>query len=269
MSTAADRPRVFLAMPRYGLVAPEAMIGKIVASTASAPEEDQVAIVSHGDCSSSLLPHSFNIMLAEALDMRDRGQITHFAMIHSDIAPRGYWLNELWRIMRTRGDDLVSAVVPIKDQIPGRTSTAISDRKNPWAIKRFVTLRDRLTLPETFSRLEVCNPGEVLLVNTGLWLADLRRPYWNDFAFSFHTRITRDESTGKRTAWVRPEDWELSRKLDAAGAPYSATWAVQLRHLGHYWWDSHAVPPLDDQETSHADHLREADQRDEERRPAA
>lgn len=248
MSNPADRPRVYVAMPRYGLVVPEAMVGKIIASANNAPPEDMVAIAAHGDCSSSLLPHSFNHMLAEALDLRDQGKVTHLAMIHSDLAPSGFWLNTLWRIMRTRGDDLVSAVVPIKDQTFDRTSTAIGDREDPWVLKRYVECRDRKTLPETFNHADVCSPDEVLLVNTGLMLADLRRPYWNDFAFEFKTRITRDED-GKRTPWVRPEDWEMSRLLDRHGAPYSATWAVRVKHGGFAWWDSHQ--PFEEENHGH------------------
>lgn len=236
--TRPSRPRVFVAMPRYGLIAPESMIGKLVASSRDAADDDAVTIVAHGDCSSSLLPHSFNLQFAEALDLRDRGEVTHFAMIHSDVAPSGYWLNDLWRIMRTRGDDVVSAVVPIKDQVPGRTSTAVGWRSDPWSVKRFIHLDDRASMPETFGPRDVCGDDEVLLVNTGLWLADLRRPYWDRFAFGFQTRIIKDDS-GKRSAWVRPEDWEMSRMLDSESAPYSATWAVKLRHLGVYWWDNH------------------------------
>lgn len=265
MSRADDRPRVFLAMPRYGLVSPEAMIGKVAPCRGAADDSNGPTVVMHGDCSSSLLPHSFNVQLAEALDMRDAGQVTHFAMIHSDVAPRGYWLDDLWRIMSERGDDLVSVVVPIKDQSPRRTSTAIGDRDDPWTLKRFIGLDDRLRLPETFGPSDVCGPGEVLLVNTGLWLADLRRPYWDDFAFGFETRITRGDD-GRRTAWVRPEDWELSRLLDRCHAPYSATWSVRVKHFGHAWWDSHDAPPEDQ---SHGHHIRQADQPDQDGRPAA
>jgi hypothetical protein len=63
-------------------------------------------------------------------------------------------------------------------------------------------------------------------------LLDLRRPYWDDFAFEFHTRITRNPD-GTRSASCRSEDWEMSHHLHDHGAPYGATWRVKLRHEGN------------------------------------
>jgi hypothetical protein len=164
----------------------------------------------------SATTENFNICLATALDARDRGEATHVAMIHSDVAPVGPWVSQLYNEMRLARVALISAVVRIKNPT-GRTSTAIAERADPWApIRRFIQLDQRESMPVTFTPQDVCQGDEVLLVNTGLWLADLRMPFWDDFSFQWHDRISRDPD-GRRRVQFRPEDWELSRALDAGG----------------------------------------------------
>jgi hypothetical protein len=180
-----------------------------------------------------------------AMDARDRGECTHLAMLHGDVWPEGPWVTQLWRIMRESGADLVSANVPIKESGTGRMSTAIGLHSSPWGVDRNLYKRDRLGLPETFGPEHVCrNNDEVLLVNTGCWLADLRHPAWDAFeaegGFQFQTRITRDPETGQRLAWCQPEDYLMSRCLQAHGARIVATWALKIRHGGWAWWDNYS-----------------------------
>lgn len=208
----------------------------------------RVAVRAHA--SSSVLPNCFNELFSTALTMRDAGKVTHFAMCHSDIiAPPG-WLDALYAEMWSHGLDAVSAVVPIKGPT-GRTSTAVGSESDRWRVNRCVYLKDRATLPATFTARDVCRPGagEVLLINTGLMLLDLRRPWWDDFAFQFHSRIKRTTRGDGATAYVceaRSEDWEMSHHLHEAGAKYGATWRVRLRHEGLNRWpnyDDPAPPP--------------------------
>jgi len=253
-------PKVMVVMPRYGMVYPEPMISKMVPSSWNVPAEDRVQLVAQADASSSLLPHAFNEVLKEAYRMRDSGQLTHLAMIHADIAPEGYWLNQLWRLMRDRGDVAISAVVPIKDHwtdtsYAGRTSTAFSPRHDPYIVSRYIRMADRQKMIdaglETFGPKDVCEEGEVLLINSGLMLLDLRHPCWdvpayegegNVFSFAFRTRICKDLK-GEYSTWVRSEDWEMSRHLDRCGAPYSSTWSIRLKHFGHDYWPSYPETP--------------------------
>lgn len=193
--------------------------------------------------SSSVLPHTFNTLLGAALDARDRGEVTHLAMAHSDILAEPGWLDGLWAEMQTTGADLVSAVVPIKEGST-RTSTAIGLEADPWAVVRCLHLEDRADMPETFGPADVCGAGEVLLLNTGLFLADLRRPWWDDFAFTFHCRLSR-QPDGTRVAESRPEDWELSRHLHAAGAKIRGTWKVRLSHEGLRRWPNSIEAPAE------------------------
>lgn len=193
----------------------------------------------------SLLPRTFNGLFCQAMDLRDQGEVTHFAMLHDDIWPDNWWLNTLWREMQESGADLISVVAPIKDVPWWRTSTAIGLVDDPWIVPRYIRAEDREFLPTTFGAEHVCSEGELLLVNTGCWLADLRKPWWDEFCdaggFNFETRITRAED-GSRLTWIQPEDWRMSRFISLRGATLKATYAVRLRHRGMAWWSNYDDP---------------------------
>lgn len=221
-------PSVALVTPHYGGVA-MGLLNTLQYASLKGLVRTTLAV------SNSVLPHAFNMLLGAALDERDRGKVTHLAMAHSDIlAPPG-WLDTLWGEMQAHDADLVSAVVPIKEAST-RTSTAIGRADDRWAVERCLHLEDRDALPDTFGPEHVCRPGEVLLVNTGLFLADLRRPWWDEFAFTFHCRLRQTDAG--RVAETRPEDWELSHHLHDAGARVRATWKVHLGHEGIYRWSN-------------------------------
>lgn len=230
---ANDTPRVILCTPHYGQVS----MGLLHTINGAVRDRSLLTVNLQAQSSSSVLPHCFNELLCVALHARDTAKVTHLAMCHSDILAETGWLDTLWGEMWYHGADLISAVVPIK-AMNGRTSTAIGDANDRWKVKRCVYLKDRATLPETFGPEHVCGEGERLLVNTGLFLADLRRPWWDDFAFQFHTRIVKD-GDGVRRPECRSEDWEMSHHLADHGARVMATWKVRLRHEGGYKFPSH------------------------------
>jgi hypothetical protein len=240
-----DVPKIILAMPRYSdeVVAESYLTAQNGDANELFPDEDAVEVVHKISNKASLLPFSHNVCLAEAMNKRDEGVATHVAYLHSDIACEAGWLNKLAAIMRDRGDVAVSAVVCIKEPKRLRTSAAVGARGNNFAFKRFITTADRLNMPETFSTADVAEESDdVLLINTGVLLMDLRWPGFDDFAFGFDDAILTNPETGKRQAFVCPEDWRLSRALDEMGAPYSATFAVRTFHYGPSIWDSHEVP---------------------------
>jgi hypothetical protein len=189
-----------------------------------------IRVATEAQTDSSMLAGCFNTLLTTALNMRDDGYITHFAMCHSDILAEHGWLDMLWGEMWHHRALVVSAVSPIKT-LARRTSTAIGDANDRWKIKRCLTLKELASLPPTFGPEHVCGPDEVLLTNTGLWLADLRHPFWDTFAFQVHTRIRREEN-GKFVADQRTEDWELAYDLYDAGLRYVVNRTVKLRHEG-------------------------------------
>jgi hypothetical protein len=223
-----------VAMPRYGLVVAGA------AERLFRPYSHHCQAVTIGHGSNSLTANAFNDLFVSALDLKDAGKITHFAMIHSDVVPENpLWLDELYEEMDSSGAMLASAVIAIKEDRPDvRVSTAIGTRSDPWKPCRTLYLRDRENLPTTFGRDELkLTNDEVLLVNTGLWLTDLTHPAWDDFpGFTVTSRIVTVD--GKRLAQCRPEDWEMSRHLDRHNARYVATWRPRVGHEGvKTWWN--------------------------------
>lgn len=196
----------------------------------------------------SLLQTNFNECLASALCCRDDGAATHIAMLHPDISPRCPWLDILYSDLWSTGAMLVSAVVPIKsDGANGATSTGIGLRSDPWRTIRVVRQQDRPNLPLCFGTEHVAQgPDEILLVNTGCWMADLRHPFWNWFidehrtpggtsGFNVYSRIRKSQD-GRYEVATRSEDWEMSHDLTTYGARYMATWRVTLTHRGHKEW---------------------------------
>ena len=222
---AIEVPRVVLVTPHYGNVS----MGLLSTIRSASRDREMICMVREATCSHSVLPKTFNDLFAISLDLRDNGVATHMAMCHSDIVAEPGWIDTLWYEMWHYKLDVISAVVPIKGPT-GRTSTAIGLKKDRWAVKRCVNLKDRETLGETFGAQQACQPGEVLLINTGLMLVDLRRDYWDRFAFQFHTRIRK--TPGGRISEARSEDWEMSHDLAEIGAPYMATFKPRLRHEG-------------------------------------
>ncbi len=187
------------------------------------------------DC--GCLPHTFNSLLCQSLDWRDKGKVTHMAMIHSDVTAERGWLDLLAEEMHAHDLVAISAVVAIKDPDQDRTSTAIGSRSEPWEAKRYIHRRHHGKMPVTFTGDDVCEgDDEVLLINTGLMLLDLRHEFWDEFCFVVPTTIRRIE--GRRAPIFRPEDWEMSRELDRAGVRYGATWRPFVEHLGRTSWDN-------------------------------
>jgi predicted O-methyltransferase YrrM len=219
------KPLVALAMPhRGGWVALGAAHGYALWPTRGGCE------VVRAHCDSSLLDHGFNQLWCAALNMKARG-VTHFAMIHADVCPEEGWLDVLLGEMAARHADVVSAVIPIKDG-SGLTSTA-AEGPDPWNPRK-LSLREAYDLPETFGSEDVGSP---LLLNTGLWVCDLRRPWVYDpepLCFQTSCRIVRS-ADGTYRAQARPEDWEFSRAARARGARLFATRKVSLAHAGE--WD--------------------------------
>lgn len=240
-------PRVMIATPRYSDMGAAETFTAIrnAEMNEQYPEEDHVQVVYTIGAHGSLLNLCFNQLFAEAMNQYEAGHISHFSMCHADVIPPHGFLNELWNLMRTRGDVVVSSVISIKEPAMSKTSTAVGGRQDEFDVRRFITTADRPSMPETFSTKDVIGADdELLLVNTGLWLADLSWPGWADWAFEFRDTIKRNPETGRRQAFCCPEDWFLSRHLDRLDAPYSATWRLPIRHVGPGTWNSHQLPPV-------------------------
>ena len=233
------RNQVMVVMPHSGNVQPRAM--KAAMRGAIGNVADQVGFL---DFSYGCLEHNFNVLLSSCLSLRDQGKITHMAMLHSDIWADAGWVDLLSEEMCLHRSAVMSAVVTIKDPDDDRTSTAVGDVNDPWTIKRFIRLRDQPTMPVTFTEDDVCSEdgSEVLLINTGCMLIDLSHEFWDDcdgkgtpYAFHVESKIDREENKS-RSPKFRPEDWNMSRDLNAANLPYGATWRVESHHVGVDDW---------------------------------
>ena len=197
--------------------------------------------------SGSILAFNFNMLWAEALSLAEQGAITHFAMLHDDVVPQQEnWLDMLYGELERLGGDMVSAVVAIKD-LHGVTSTAIDDPGNPWVVAKRLTVREVAELPETFSAADCGWPERALLVNTGCWMADLRRPVFQHdpmadgmeypFFFTCKDRILHG-ADGTWNIQSESEDWFFSRRLHEAGGRAFATRKVTTAHKGGFGFTS-------------------------------
>jgi len=168
---------------------------------------------------SSLLTHGFNKAWSGCLTLRKKFGLTHFAMIHSDIAAKPGWADVLVQEMEANDADLISAVVPIKDD-RGLTSTALDtgDEYSPT----------RLTMKEIFDRPETFTEPN-LLVNTGLWVIRLDRPWAEHLLFRQQDQILKLPD-GRFLARTNPEDWDFSRQVRRFGGKIFATRKTPLYH---------------------------------------
>lgn len=236
MSESGGEPyRVALGYPAY----PGATdFRSLMAATVTGSQRCTVQFV---PCIGSETCRGFNFVWAVALGMAERGEVSHFAMLHADIAPEGPWIDTLLDECNRLDAHVVSAVSPIKSP-QGLTSTAV-DIDGKW-LQRRLTMHEVMRLPETFDvwdtvRLGVNPDQKPLLVNTGCWIADLRKPEWFEldsegktpFFFTFNHEIQRN-AEGQWETRAESEDWWFSRRMAERGLKYAATRKVALHHYG-------------------------------------
>lgn len=216
---------IFLAVPHYGAIVPEALVSLTMAS-----RRHRVSVTTNG---ASLLAFNFNSLWGSALNQRrDRG-LTHFAMHHADVGAEAGWIDILLDEMAKVGADVLATVIPIKDS-RGLTSTGLQDPET-LQIRR-LTMTEVFRLPVTFSAHH-CDPlgppgkqGHQLMINTGLWICDFTRPWVEEAYFEIRDRIV--ASAGRFQANVLPEDWNFSGWCARQGLKVWATRAVKVSHHG-------------------------------------
>jgi len=209
--------KVFLAVPCYGDSNWEVFAG---VSNASAVHDVDTKVKI---C--SLLCYNFNMLWAEALN----GDFDYFAMCHSDVAAENGWLDKLIYLLTSNNLDLLSAVIPIKDNRK-LTSTGIIDEELQV---RVLSIEDVVGLPPVFTRDNFAYG--YLAVNTGLWVCDLQNKVFSGVCFeTVDSILLTDEGLYK--AVNIPEDWFFSYKLAKLGARVGATSAISLAHYGRGKW---------------------------------
>ena len=189
----------------------------------------------------SLLAFAHNELLCIALN--NRPDITHLLLIHADVLPVPGFIGQMWDDMVRANADVLSALLPIKDT-KGLTSTALlpslAEARRPGRReykRRRLTMQESEQLPEVFTVTDLqklfSEPSEdaALLVNTGLMLIDVRKPWIEQAHFEINDAIYRNEA-GLFYPDVEPEDWHFSRQIADLGVRVAVTRRVQARHVG-------------------------------------
>lgn len=200
------------------------------------------------DSGNSLLGSAFDWHWAYALNLQRQGvAIRWFAMLHADVVPSDWWLDQLLSDLQETGADVMAACIAIKDT-QGLTSTAIDDPDDDWDVLRRLSVSEITKLPAVFSAADCGYPDQQLLVNTGCWVCDFTRPWRHarnpdgTLAVNFEIRncirpyFDKQQNLELFETRVRPEDWEFSRKVGRLGGKVMVTRRVQVNHMGEFPW---------------------------------
>jgi hypothetical protein len=223
--------KVFLAFPCYGLVHFEAL-----EACYRACAQTPVALYRSQD---SRLPHSFNKLWCAALNSRKQHGWTHFAMLHSDVAPEAGWLDALIDEQERLGVDVLAAVIPIKDN-RGLTSTGVWNQETGQV--RRLTMAEVMQLPETFTASEVADllqsgADMPLLVNSGCFVCTFTTQWPERVVWRFMDEIVR-HADQRFEARTMSEDWDMSRQMAELGVKVAVTRKVLLVHYGSEGWSN-------------------------------
>lgn len=212
----------FLAVPG-GSICSEALWGLMHASV------DMVAL-GRGKASNAML--AFNKLWCEFVNGIEEHKFTHWVMHHNDMEAEPLWADGLAEIQEKHDADIVSCAARIKDD-RNLTSTAILQKSTGKIRRLTVTEVDRL--PQEVFTVEDINAtgilGDVLLVNTGLWIAPANRGWLRKIWFQQHDRI-RECDDGKLMATSLTEDWDISIRAYEMGLKVLGTNALKPRHHG-------------------------------------
>lgn len=198
----------------------------------------------------SLLPTNCNNLLGTALNHRRSNDLHWFAMLHTDVEPEPWWIDKLIALAEEHRADLLSAVVPIKDDSE-TVSMVIANPGEPYG---YFTKFNRgqiyhPSFPATFGINEAAEalenlPGELrvekvprsaLLVNTGCMVYRLSQ--WR-YGVRFRNLDDLIEKDGVYTTVHQSEDFYFSQSVAKHGGRVMATRLVTVKHHGTMAWDS-------------------------------
>lgn len=228
------KAKVFLGIP-FSLNLYPGVLGAVLHATEK--RHDVVVMTSCSGC----LPHNFNTLFFEAYNRNQDGAgFTHFAMFHSDVRAKNYWLDTLIEEMDAHDADIMSAAVAIKDD-RGLVSMGIQ-KPGTWDVRRFTT-KELHEMPETFSIADTTQPDHWLAINVGCVVCRLGENWIHKFS-GFHVQNAVNVVEGKRYPTFYSEDWEWSGWAHREGLRVFATRKVNTWHTGnreyptdHVWGD--------------------------------
>lgn len=199
--------RIVLGMPGYGKQT--AAAGRAFWRAC----RDMSTVYSSYQCG-SLLASNFNQLWCLALNLSHSGErVDYFAMLHDDVAPEDFWLDQLIDELESNRLDVLGVVVPIKDT-RGMTSLALHRDGDDWMPKARLSMHDVFELPETFTSDDLGSP---LLLNTGCWVAKWNQEWCRQVHFEINDRIVFNRAVNRYQAQTEPEDWQFSRQLHEIG----------------------------------------------------
>jgi hypothetical protein len=214
---------IFLAVPNAGSIMPCALTG---VAEATRKHKMSLCPMQFGD-----IPHNFNMMWCQALMQRRTDNITHFAMLHTDIKPSYAWLDTLLEEMDRVDADVMSTIIAIKDN-RGLTTTGIR-YPHVWGTRRF-TMREIMRLPETFTIADTDEPDGILAINTGCWVCRLPAAGWPDKFPGFQNEHKIEWRGGEPCPEFDSEDWLFSAWAATQELKVYATRKVKAFHAGGF-----------------------------------
>lgn len=197
---------------------------------------------------SSLLATNFNRIWSTAHNWNAEHpteKIKWFFLLHGDIVPEDNWVDKMIALAETHNTDLLSVVVPFKDQ-SGLTSTAVGS-DDPYNIVSRITMHQLMQLPPTFNAIDAAKllgintlPVPPLLVNSGCIIVNMNAPFARDLYFTINDQI-RIDAQGKMYPVTDPEDWFFSRMVQQYGGKVMATREITVAHVGTRQYNNNQV----------------------------
>ncbi len=227
--------RVYLALPSYHSHEPE---NSESVHQAILPGSQTDVLIDYGCSIRSLLARQFNDFwaAAEKKNRKENLNLTHFAMMHSDVCVKNRgWLDLLIDELEKKDVDVMAAVIAVKN-ITGDTSTRIAEKKTR-KMGPPLNLKELREMPRTFT-IEDFHPIDhekyALCVNTGLWVCKFPQPWTRKVHFEIKDWF--DEVDGDLVARTLPEDWHFSLQLANLGVKVGATRVLSVDHIGRWFF---------------------------------
>lgn len=233
-------PKIYLALPSG-----RASVGQYIVNAACQAIAHSLRVCPM-PLGNSCTTHNFNMNYCTAYNARRTEKnpdgFTHFAMLHDDVQPlQPDWMECLYRILSANDLDVLSAVIAIKDD-RGLTSTGFDT--DLWKPRRITTYELLNKLPPTITNRDVPSyfgegndkmqgPSGNLIINTGLMLMRLDRPWSDKVVFQFRNEVW-TLPDGRLCPEFEPEDWRFSRFLARKGAHFGATREIATLHHGNF-----------------------------------
>lgn len=224
-------PKVFVGQPVYLGAHPHAVLG----ATSYASQVTGRTV--YKCCESPFHCGNFNSLWCVALNTRKEFGWTHHAMLHQDVQPEKYWVDKALAIMDREDVDLLSVVLPLKDD-HGLTSTAVLN-KDTLGTRRLTMTEIVNYLPPTFRtsdlKKSLGHKNHLLLHGSGMWICRFTAPWIEKVWFECPAKIL-PLADGSFMSAVWDEGWNFSLQLYQLGLKIACTREISANHLGGGVW---------------------------------